>query len=244
MEDLNNDQQVTAVPQPAESIPQPEAPAPESKKFQKSAIWAFVVAILGFIVVYVGPLVAIILGVIALKAISKTGNKGKKLAIAAIVLAVLSLALTILNPAPGGVVDKLSGSTSGTKQGQPSEQTADTFVTALKDQNYDAAYALFTDEAKKNASVENFEAAMKTYGDLSNAQNTYVADYTTTQTKKPFHVYVYTLNQDASSQEKRLYVIVDPSEKHVFYVNTSKSSLGDMKLVADGFVRDSGASEL
>lgn len=241
MEDQKQEQQLPqTTSQPTENITQPGLAAANTKKFQKSAVWSFVFAVLGLVLVFVGPLVAIVLGVIALRAISKTGNKGKKLAITAIVLAVLSLALSIMSPAPGGLIDKLSGSTGSNKQSTASEQTADKFVAALKDQNYNEAYSLFADQAKENTSVEDFEIAMKSYGDLSDAQNTYVADYATTETKKPFHVYVYTTNQ----QDTRLYVIVDPSNEHVFYVNTSKGRLGDMKFAADSFVRSSGVSEL
>lgn len=78
-----------AAPAPA-AQPAPAAPVAPAEKWNVLSIVAFVLSIVGFNVI------AIILGFIGLSQVKKTGERGRGLAIAAIIIGFVSIAIFII----------------------------------------------------------------------------------------------------------------------------------------------------
>lgn len=81
---------MTATPPPAAPQPGYASPVPASEKWNVLAIVSFVGSLIGF------SLIASILGFVALSQIKKTGERGRGLALAAVIIGIATLVLYII----------------------------------------------------------------------------------------------------------------------------------------------------
>lgn len=135
-------------PSGQEQIPSPTVqPTSKPNKFN-------VLAIISFILAFIFPLISLVLSLISLGQIKRTGEKGKGLAITSLVLSILFTLLSILL-----VVLLIPSYRSTLNQTSGAIPVATSYVEALKQSNYSKAYDLRAKELLTNGgSFSEFQA--------------------------------------------------------------------------------------
>lgn len=126
-------------------VPQPPTSNPESSRAQYNTL-----AIISFVLAFMVPIAPIVLGVVSLKQISKTQEKGRGLAIAGTLVSILFILITIV------AIIFLPQLKKNAYKDTEARALTSQYLSELINQDYAGAYALSTKEVIINKDLSSF----------------------------------------------------------------------------------------
>jgi hypothetical protein len=220
---------------------------PQQNKRSGLAIAAFVLALLGVIFIPF-MVIAVVLAVVSLIKIKKTGERGRGFVIAALLISLLvALPLNILVYRYATQSEETSSQTSAAPSAKEiiaesavtkAEATADSIFSDITSGDADGAYATLADVTRENTPLSEFEKGPFFTNlqevDLSTAKPFYIYQYSTETGSKTTYAIAYKVDSDNPTKIDHVVFVLDSSLNKVyayFYYSgmSEEEVLDDMK---------------